>query len=127
VRWTGKWFKEPEHNPDLEPFENGLAQLRRGDEVVGHVASTVGRFGTPFQPRALQPWVWFVVVWSDGTRERSFEDYAPWTFVTEMIDGIFDWTMYPDNPHAGVYTCQWVSAAEAARLRDELGIRPEDF
>jgi hypothetical protein len=127
MRRSVKWFKEPKYNPDLESFDNGLAVLRRGDAVVGYVATVVGRFGTPTQPRALQPWVWFVVVWSDGTSERSFEDYPPWTFVPEMTDGIFDWSMNPNDPHAGLYTSQWLPSDEAERLCRELGIRPEDF
>ena len=122
-----KWFKHPEPSLDLEPFDGGLAVLRNGDEVVGHVATVVGTFATPFRPVRPQPWVWFIVVWSDGTRERPIEDYPPWTFVTEMINGSFDWTTYPKDPHAGVYSSQWLPASEAARVRDELGIRPENF
>lgn len=35
--------------------------------------------------------MWLVVVYADGTRERSREDYPPWTYVTEMPDGYFVW------------------------------------
>jgi len=36
-----------------------------------------------------QRWVWFIVVWANGVRERSFEDYAPWTAVREIESGTF--------------------------------------
>jgi len=88
---------------------------------MGHVASVVGTFWSPSRPLSRQWWVWFVVVWSDGSRERSFEDYPPWTTVREMQDGFFEWI-------DGVrYEIEWLPETERQRVRDELGLRPEDF
>ncbi len=38
-------------------------------------------------PRADRWWVWFIVVWANGDRERPFEDYPPWTVVRETQSG----------------------------------------
>jgi hypothetical protein len=67
------------------------------------------------------------VVWSDGTRERSFEDYPPWSYVKEIKRGYFDWTAPPGDPRVGVYKVEWLPSDQAQRVRQQLGIRPEDF
>lgn len=39
-----------------------------------------------------QPWVWFVVVWLDGTKEFKFEDYGPgWFTIRELAEGRFEY------------------------------------
>ncbi len=57
--------------PNLKPFEDGVAVLRRDDEVSGYLVTSVGTFRFLARPRTRQPWVWFEVVWVDGHNVRS--------------------------------------------------------
>ncbi|WP_111767598.1 hypothetical protein [Nakamurella deserti] len=66
-------------------------------------------------------------MWSDGTRERPFEDYPPWSWVAEMSEGFFDWDVRPGDPRSGRYEVEWMNADDARRAWAELSIRPEYF
>lgn len=119
--------REPEPEPALAPFRGGVAILRRDDKFCGHIASEVSQFQA--RPRNGW-WVWFVILWVDGTKDRLIEDYAPWTYVTEMQQGFIDYAggmLMMDKTRAGVYDVEWVPVSEAARVRAEVGIRLEDF
>jgi hypothetical protein len=118
---------EPDFGPDIERFRDGLAMLRRDGQTVGHVATSLGHFRTPFRPRKPQAWVWLVVVWADGTKERAVEDYPPWTYVTELGQGYFDWEGGRDRERGGRYDVEWVRPELAGTERERLGIRSEDF
>lgn len=125
-------LSEPDFGPELERLHNGLAVLLRDGEPVGHVASSLGYFTTR---GGRQPWVWLVVVWSDGTKERSVEDYAPWTYVADMRAGYFDF----DEPYgsgrgrgrkhsrAGRYEIEWLPRDRALAERERLGVSLKDF
>ncbi|MCB2176607.1 MAG: hypothetical protein KQH57_12410 [Actinomycetales bacterium] len=113
--------------PEMEPFKRGLAALKRNGKTVGHVATSLGHFRTPFAPRTPQPWVWLVVVWDDGVKEPSVEDYPPWTYVAEMRAGYLDWQHGRGDGRRGRYEIEWVAADLAAAERERLGIRTEDF
>ncbi|MBO0607561.1 hypothetical protein [Myceligenerans salitolerans] len=119
--------REPEPDPTLDPFRGGVAILRRDGEFQGHVASEVTHF---FARPRNRWWVWFVIAWADGTKDRLIEDYPPWSYVTEMRQGLFDYAgsmLMTDKARIGVYEVEWVPASEAARVRAEAGIRLEDF
>ncbi|WP_460705103.1 hypothetical protein [Myceligenerans halotolerans] len=104
-----------------------MAILRRDGEFRGHIASKVSQFWG--RPRNKW-WVWFVIVWADGSKDRLIEDYAPWTYVKEMQQGFIDYAggmLMMDKTRIGVYEVDWVPASDAVRVRTELGIRLEDF
>ena len=67
--------RRPAPDPRLGPFDGGVAELRRGGEVRGHLSTTVSTSWSPGRPLARQWWVWFEVAWSDGVREVPVEDY----------------------------------------------------
>ncbi|NJC15405.1 hypothetical protein F4558_005231 [Micromonospora profundi] len=55
-----------------------VAVLRRGGEVAGHLATQVSTFWSPLSFSRRRQWhVWHIVVWTDGHREPSDEDYPP--------------------------------------------------
>lgn len=114
--------QQPE--PDLAPFNDGIAVLRRDGEVCGWVATSVGHFRSICWPLKRQTWVWFVVVWANGDRERSFEDYPPWTAVLELPEGTFNWD---GAGHEGDYQADWLPAEEASATREALGLTDADF
>ncbi|GAA2084637.1 hypothetical protein GCM10009821_27550 [Aeromicrobium halocynthiae] len=120
----GKWLREPDPDPDIERFRDGMVALYRDGEHAGYVATSLSTFMTPFS-RQKQWWVWLVVVFNDGTRHNKIEDYPPWTYVREMLDGHFGWQQ--STTETGPYDVMWLSPEEAQRLRAELNIQPEDF
>ena len=68
-------------------------------------------------------WVWFVVVWANGDRERPFEDFEPWTAVREIQ--AFSWD--EGVSHRGEYTADWLPEDERRAVWSDLGLTPEDF
>ena len=72
-----------------------------------------------------QWWVWYIVVWANGERERSEEDYPPWSVVAEMQSGVFTWDW--DDLHQGQYTVEWLPENEREAVLADLGIAPDDF
>lgn len=72
-------------DPQLRAYDHGLGKLLVDGELKGYLASVLL---TLLDGR---PWPWFVVVWADGRKERSFEDYGPaWCTVSELEAGYFD-------------------------------------
>lgn len=119
-------LRAPEPDASLDPFREGVAVLTREGKVEGHVASTVGTFWSPSRPFIRQWSVWFIVVWSDGERERSFEDYPPdWLTVNDLKAGRFVWD--DDDSHGGEYEAQWVTSDRREQVLQEISVSPEDF
>ena len=112
-----------EHDPALDVFDKGCLVLRRDGEVTGHVGTTLGTFWSTSRPLTWQQWVWFKVVWADGVVEDSFEDYPPWTVVTEVLNGTFTWD--EKGPHRGEHTAEWLPDGESRW--PELGITLSDI
>lgn len=117
-------MREPDPDPEIERFRDGLVSLYRDGQRAGYVATSLSTFSTLFS-RQKQWWVWLVVDFNDGTRHNLIEDYPPWTYVREMLDGHFDWQQSTEDE--GPFTVEWLPPDEAARLRVELDIKPEDF
>ena len=119
-------LRPPLPDPAVDPFRGGVAVLKREGSVAGHVATQVTTFWAPFSfTRRLQWQVWYVVVWAGGRRERSEEDYPPWTIVAEMQSGAFTWD--EDDEHQGRYDVEWLQGSERDATLADLGITLEDF
>jgi hypothetical protein len=119
-------LKPPKPDPALNPFRGGVAVLTRDGEVAGHVATNVKTFWAPFSfSLRRQWWVWYVVVWANGDRERSEEDYPPWSVVAEMQSGTFTWDA--DDVHHGHYAVGWLTNSERDAALVDLGIERDDF
>jgi len=125
---------------DMRPFDRGIGTLTVDGELRGYLASIVGRI--VFPSRAV--WPWFVVVWLDGSKERSFEDYGPvWATVRGLEAGRFE--HFGPSVHGGerrflwwrlaglmrgaptTFDFTWLPAAEAQRKWEELGLADDDF
>ena len=127
-------------DPTLRAYHHGVGTLRVNGELRGHLACVVREMGL-FKPR--EPWPWFVVVWSDGTREMEFEDYGPgWWTVRELDDGRFEhyeqgvrkeWRLFGKKIFSDTrgrpcrYDFAWLSVEEAAKKWQELGLVDADF
>ena len=118
-------IRAPIPDPSVESFRGGVGVLTRDGQVAGHVATTLGEFWSPGSPLRRQWWVWLIVDWVDGTRERPTEDYPPWTYVAEMKQGVFEWA--GGGAYDGRYDFAWLSPDKAQSMRDQLDIKPEDF
>ena len=110
-------------DPRLEPFRDAVVELRRDGVVVGHVATTVTQFWSPFSFRRNQC-VWFSVIWVDGRRENPVEDYSPpWPTIELLEQGRFVWDR---GPHLGEYEAVMLDAEQTALARRALGISHGD-
>lgn len=118
-------IKPPKPDPALEVFDEGVGVLSRNGEIAGHVATIRSWFWSPFSPLRRQWWVWYIVVWADGSRERSTEDYPPWSAVKEMQDGYLEWIS--TDAHRGRYDFHWLDGHAAGLVRERLKISAEDF
>jgi hypothetical protein len=114
-----------EHDVRLDAFDRGCLVLRRDGEIAGHVATSLSTFWSPGRPLTLQQWVRFVVVWADGEKEPSFEDYPPWTTVTEICNGVFVWDVR--GSHSDEYTAEWLPDEEREARWAALGLTLDDF
>lgn len=109
------------------------------DRVVGHVASVVREMRFPSRQR----WLWFPVVWPDGSRGLPFEDYGPgWYTFRELEAGYLVYHFqsmvrvrrlpgrrwYSARPEASqTFEVRWLEGDVAACRWLELGLRDEDF
>jgi len=116
------------HDPDLDPFRDGVAELRLDGELCGHVASTVVHFWGLGRPFTLQERVFLKVTWTDGSVE-VIEDYPTWS-----SDGGWRWTAV-DEMQRGVfvgggedkkYAISWLADDERTRAWDTYGPRDDD-
>ena len=114
------------HDPQLDIFDRGIAVLRNADDgaVAGHVATTLSTMRSPGRPLSRQDWVWLVIVWSDGHRDRRIEDYPPWTIVSEIQAGRLIWD---EGAHSGTYNVEWLPPDERDAAWSTLGISRDDF
>ena len=126
-------------DPLLRAFDHGVGTLSLDGELVGHLASVVLEMRFPTR----QPWPWFVVVWLDGSKENSFEDYGPsWYTVRELDAGRLEFhgpstsvddrilgmrlrSSMPGPPKT--FEFKWLPSDVAARRWDELGLVDADF
>lgn len=127
-------------DPTLRAYDRGVGTLSVGGELRAYLASVVGEIKFP----GRSPWPWFVVVWLDGTKERSFEDYGPhWRTVSELDAGYCDhhdqgkprkrrgWfgrtITYTQPGEPRRFEFAWLSADEAAEKWTDLGLADSDF
>ena len=126
-------------DPSLRSYHRAVWALSVDGEPYGHVACVVLEMTWPRRT----PWLWFLVVWSDGRRELPFEDYGPeWYALREIDAGFLDyhlpstsaeqrllWRRVSANKHGAPrrFALEKLSGEVAARRWDELALKDEDF
>jgi hypothetical protein len=116
-----------------------LGTLHVDGELKGYLASVVGDMRFP----SREPWPWFVIVWTDGTKELSFEDYGPgWWTVRELDAGYLQhfgpsamrerriFRMRFVSGRMGppcLFDFAWLPPEEAAAKWQELGLVDAEF
>ena len=126
-------------DPELRAYDHDVGALRVDGELKGYIASIIGEMKFP----SRQPWLWFVIVWADGTKENPFEDYGPsWYTVRELHAGYLDHFgpsvpgqkrflgmtfRYSQSGPPCVYDFAWLPADEAAEKWTDLGLVDSDF
>jgi hypothetical protein len=116
-----------------------LGTLCVDGDLEGYLACVVGKMAFPEKA----PWLWFVVVWADGTKENPMEDHRPrWWTVRELDAGRLEYhgpsshretrflgfrftSSLPGPPR--VFDFVWLPAAEARQKWLELGLVDSDF
>ena len=124
-------------DPRLAAYDRGLGTLKIDGELRGYLASYLGG-QLPVDPRP-----WFVIVWTDGTKEKSFGDHGPqWQTVRGLDAGYLNHheqgtttegrflgfrtvSTRPGPPCR--YEFAWLPPAEAARKWGQLGLTDDDF
>ena len=126
-------------DPKKRAYNHGLGTLSVDGELMANLASVVGEL----RITASGPWPWFVIVWPDGTKENSFEDYGPWwPTVRELDSGRLEHSgpstrtekrflgMRFESTRRGqpcVFDFAWLPADEAAQKWRELGLQDSEF
>jgi hypothetical protein len=113
-------------DPALDAFDGGVGLLTRDGKIAGHVAASRSWFWSPSSPLRKQWCVWYIVIWADGSRERSAEDYPPWSAVTELGDEYLEWVSR-DTVRNGRYDFAWLDPDTATATLLRLGIVAGDF
>lgn len=129
VQCYREWFTDmspPNYvlpDPELAAYDHGLGTLEVDGELKGYLAAVKLEMIFP----GRQWWPWFVVVWADGHKERSFEDYGPkWYTVRELDAGYLEHTTR-DGESDETYEFAWLPAEEAAVMWRQLGLTDSDF
>ena len=104
------------HDETLDPFREGIAELRRGGTVEGHLATQVERF---IGLGGRQERVWLLITWADGRRERIEEDYPPWTLVNELRAGMLRWIV---DQRQVDFQVVWLGGDQATEAWRQYGI-----
>jgi hypothetical protein len=127
-------------DPQLRAYGHGVGTLKLEGVLQGYLACALGELVFPRR----EPSPWFVVVWTNGTKEPAFEDYGPlWYTVRELDAGIFDhhgpsvWrerrglsgrkVHYLQWGPPTVFEFSWLPEDEAAAKWQELGLADSDF
>jgi hypothetical protein len=70
-------------------------------------------------PFRRQEQVWLLVTWINGRRERIEEDYEPWTYVADLLDGHFKWE---SGTNEVVFHAEWLSGPDRDDAWEKYGI-----
>lgn len=119
-------IRPPHADPSLDPFDDGVGMLTRDGMNCGHVFTTRSWFWSPSSPFRRQWWIWYTVVWADGSREPETEDYPPFTAVTEMKSGFLD-VISRDSGRSGRYDFEWLDAEDLHTARAESVAPPSSI
>jgi hypothetical protein len=110
----------------FELFDGGVGVLSRDGVRAGHVATVLGKYHGLFD-RQWKWWIWYIVVWEDGTRERSQEDYEPYLALQEIQSGYLEVDVAAERSRTGRYDFEWLPREEAQATSARLGIQDSDF
>lgn len=93
---------------DLDDLRDAVASLHADGSHVGYLATSVEPMRAGFLlPRQVR--VWLLLTRLDGTLDIH-EDYAPWTYVTELRSGHISWSTHDRDET--YYKVRWLSRDE---------------
>jgi len=123
----------------MASYDHAVGTLKIDGELRGHLTCVLRHIAFPMRA----PWLWFVVVWPDGSKENPFEDYGPaWWNLRELDAGRFEGhgpssrserrflgrrisSSLPGAPLT--FDFAWLSADQARAKWSELGLVDSDF
>lgn len=112
-------IRPPHADPSLDPFDDGIGTLSRDGETSGHVLTCRLWFWSPVSPLRRQWYIWYTIVWADGSHEPESEEYPPFIAVEEMKSGFLD-VRSVDPDRCGRYDFQWLGSEGALASNGDL-------
>lgn len=97
----------PKHlpaEPPLDKYRDAIASVHLNGTHVGYLATKVESMRVGLLLRREER-VWLLLTRLDGRREPIQEDYAPWTYVTELEDDRITWGATDADVH---YQVRWL-------------------
>jgi hypothetical protein len=107
--------------PPLDKYRDAIASVHLNGMHVGYLATKVEGMRVGFLLRREER-VWLLLTRLDGRREPVQEDYAPWTYITELEEDRIAWAA----PDADVqYQVRWLEGDERRDAWSRYGIVQE--
>ena len=110
------------HNPQAEPslkeFHDAVASLHIGGAHVAYLATKVESMRAGLLLRR-QAWVWLLLTRLDGSHEPIQEDYAPWYYIRELMEGGINWASRGGYVE---YEVRWLEGDERREAWGRYGI-----
>ncbi|WP_444584094.1 hypothetical protein [Brachybacterium sp. AOP25-B2-12] len=112
------------HGGPAHSWHRRVWVLSAAGAFAGHLACVVGSLG-----RRREPWLWFVVVRPDGTKESAFEDYGSfweerpggrsegWCTADELDAGYLDHHGQETSRRSRVLGRRWATVVPGAACR----------
>ncbi|WP_369054901.1 hypothetical protein [Kineococcus terrestris] len=107
--------------PTLDRYRDAVASLHLNGTHLGYLATKVEPMRAGLLLRRAER-VWLLLTRLDGSRDPVQEDYAPWTYVSELQQGHITWDA-PDGQTR--YQVQWLEGDERRDAWDRYGILEE--
>ncbi len=104
--------------PQLDDYRDAIASVHLDGVHVGHLATQVEPMRAGLLLRR-QERVWLLLTRLDGVVDIQ-EDYAPWTYVSELRDGHINWS--PLRGDDVDYKVRWLAGDERHRAWLRYGI-----
>jgi hypothetical protein len=105
-------------DPTLDAFRDAVASLHDDDVHVGYLATKVESMRGGLLLRR-QERVWLLLTRLDGGHHPIQEDYAPWTYVSELREGRINWAS--TDGHAE-YKVRWLTGDQRLQAWGRYGI-----
>lgn len=107
--------------PALDRYRDAVATLHLNGTHVGYLATKVECMRAGLLLRRENR-VWLLLTRLDGSRDPIQEDYAPWTYLSELQEDRINWAAPGGETH---YQVQWLEGGERRDAWGRYGIVDE--
>ena len=104
--------------PSLDRYRDAVASLHLNGTHVGYLATKVERMRAGFLLRREER-VWLLLTRLDGSRDPIQEDYAPWSYISDLHEDRINWGSPGGETH---YQVRWLEGGERRDAWSRYGI-----